>query len=113
MIYKKKRERKRKESGWEKEASISKVRHTSSTYCSNKWVAQGLFWRVDERTYSHPRRSEQLTLMAYRTDRFVELHRCSNVPVGRGKIIFDAFLKKKERNTFPVPLYCAGFSAPV
>lgn len=35
--------------------------------------------------------------MAYRTDRFVELRRCSNVPVGRGKIIFDAFLKKKKK----------------
>lgn len=35
--------------------------------------------------------------MVYRSDRFVELHRCSNVPVEKGKIIVDAFLKKKKK----------------
>ena len=38
--------------------------------------------------------------MVYRNNRFVELHRCSNVPVEKGKIIVDEFLKKKKEEYF-------------
>ena len=45
--------------------------------------------------------------MVYRNNRFVELHRCSNVPVEKGKIIVDEFLKKKKGEILFRCLYIA------